>query len=211
MGRQTAAGGSAKKWWIIGGSVAGVILLAVLAVVMWLLHERSELTDENAQTVPTVQVSDAEKRQLLPKYMKLRKGVQQNKTVEEELTSEQLDQLIAAVDEFAGCRGRLSLKLDGEYILATVSVPLQDVPFLDGRYLNGTLKLKGEVSEGKLELRLIEGKTANGKAYPEWLVAKVNEKLAGKNLPQLLNSQWAKQLRTLSVLDGKLKLKTWNK
>ena len=197
--------------WIIIAIIAVVVflLLAVGGCWIYVCHLRNELTDVKPQEIATAQVTEPEKRKLGETDKKFSKGVKEGKSMELELLGEQLDKMIALFDEFKPLRGHVSLKLDGEFIKAKVSLPMEKFPMFDGRYLNGEFKLKASVSNGKLNAEVIEGTTEQGKPYPKWLVKKLNDTIASPAFQQRRSAdQWLKKLELLKVMEGKLKLKT---
>lgn len=198
-----------RVWIIVGSVVVGIPLLIGLCVWLWFCHVRSEWTEEAPAAIEVAEVSDADRRQLLPKYRKLEQAMHRNRAAELELKSDQVNKLIAMLDELAPLRGRVSATLDGEHVIVKTSFPLNDVALFNGRHLNGEFKVKAEIVDGKMTAQIVEGRKLDGTPFPPWMLEKANEVLSNPEFRDRLERAVAgKKLGELLVSGSKLMIRT---
>ena len=198
-----------RKGWIIALCVVfAVILLAAGGVWLYLMELRADLTDEKPVEIPTVTVTEPEKKQLAVDYEKIRKSVKQGKPTEIKLPSEKIDKMISMVGELAPLRGKVSVALQDDIIKAKVSMPLKKIPMFEGRYLNGEFKVKASIVDGKPVVKILEGKTEHGIPYPKWMLKQINELAASPQVMEHPKAKWLKKVELFEVNDSKVTLKT---
>lgn len=198
-----------RKLIIIGSSIAGVLLLILLCVWIWFCVQRSKWTSEAPKEVPVVTVTDKDKKDVLQKYRKIRASIEHSKSCRMELKGEQLNMLIALLEEFAPYRGKVGLEVKDNIVIAELSVPLTNIPLMSGRYLVGKFDMSVSVKDGELTATVQRG-TVNGNEATEWMIQKLNDKLALPENKTKVQSGWFKQIRNLEVEGGKVWFETWN-
>ncbi len=126
-----------------------------------------------------------------------------------ELTSEEINALIANKPDLAMLKGKFYAKIEGDKLTGTTSVPLDELnlPSLKGRYLNGNAGLKVNTENGVLYVTL-DSFAINGQAMPEDAL----KQMRARNLADEINKDPKKaaevrKIESLSVKDGKLIIK----
>lgn len=145
------------------------------------------------------------------------------------LTAGDLNALIAASPRGDRWAGKVFIRLEGEKAYADISLPLDEVPLLSGRYLNGTLELevgrqkpkpggkKRRVGAGKSKdapedeiLRAsVVGATAGGKPLPSEILmilkeGNLFESLSDEDVSGKTILEFARQAKSIEVKDGAL-------
>jgi hypothetical protein len=142
---------------------------------------RDTYTDTQAVPVPVAEVTEAEGRRLQRKAEALETAVTQGRAETFTLNETELNQFIATLPRFESLRGRVALRIEGDVVKATASIPLDMLPFpgLAGRYLNGEIGLDVECEHGRLEVYATEV-VVRGQPLPEEFMSQ----LRGRNLAQ---------------------------
>lgn len=91
-----------------------------------------------------------------------------------ELSADDLNAYIASNQELQGWAGKAYLRIEGDQVFMDVSLPLEDVPFLSGRYFNGKLGVKLGLVDGRL-IAFPESAIVNDKPVNEDLMKQVRE------------------------------------
>ena len=199
---------SGRRWLIVLSVFFGLILVVIGGLWLYFLKLRADLTDDAPVIMPTVTVTNAEKKQLVKEYETIRKGVKQGKKAEINLPSDKIDKMIALVDDLSFLRGKVSVALQDDVIRAHISVPLEKIPLFDGRYLNGEFKVKAKVINGKTVIRILEGKTERGMPYPQWMLDKINDFVASPKVMEHPKAKWLEKVELMEVKEGNVTLKT---
>jgi len=131
----------------------------------------NEYTDSAPLTLPTVQVTDEEVRQMRERIGKFREAVLSGKPVEPLIvTSDEANALIAKDPEMKGLQGHFYLTFEEGKVQAQLSIPaerLLSVGFLKGRYLNGTGIFNVSLRDGTLWVSPESIMSSKGKSFPE--------------------------------------------
>lgn len=198
-----------QRWQV----VVGVILLLLLCLAggawLWWCHERDTWTDEAPRTMPVVELTQPERRRLAPRYKRLHDALRQGRAVEVRFEANELNGLVSLADELSGLRGKVALTVEGEELVAQVSVPIgAEVPLVAGRYVNGDFRLKCELAGEQMRLEVISGKTAQGQAYPPWMLQRLNEMLRQPEMQRQVARQFNKHVSELRVEKDGVVVKT---
>jgi hypothetical protein len=191
---------------IVAAALAALLILALLFGWLSFRRLRKTWTRDQPRQFSAVSVDRAQSQKLGRLYSKARQAVESGRAETLDVEGSELNQLLSIVPEWQGLARQLSLAIDGEHIVASTSVPLHDMPGLNGRYVNGDFTIAAAAQDGKLQLT-VKKVMVGDKALPDFILKKINE----RNLAELLqeqNSPWLKQLDSLSVNDGKLQLRT---
>ncbi len=207
--RQSSHAG--KKWLKICAWVAGslALLLALLLLGLWLYlnHLRNRLTSSEPMEVPVVEVSSSQKRKVEKVYQQVRQAMEQKRATEASLGGEDLNALLALAPETRKASRRAALTLEGEVVRATLSLPLDSIEGMRGRYLNGEFTFRIKVSNGQVQLTLLEGQ-AKGRPIPQYIIDKLNERDPGRELGRRLGEANLRRIESLVVEDNQVKIRT---
>lgn len=197
-----------RVWLAVVAAALALPLCGALGVWLWLRHLRDAWTEASPSPVTVAETSVQERRRLAPRYRRLQEAARAGRAAEVSFGSEELDALIASAEELSGLRGKVSLSLDGETVVARVSLPLSEVPLASGRYLNGEFRLRVSVSSGHPEVEVLEGRTSDGTPYPAWMVRRVNAALSRPEARERLARALRGRVEALEVSDGRVTVRT---
>ena len=197
-----------RVWLAVVAAALALPLCGALGVWLWLRHLRDAWTEASPSPVTVAETSVQERRRLAPRYRRLQEAARAGRAAEVSFGSEELDALIASAEELSGLRGKVSLSLDGETVVARVSLPLSEVPLASGRYLNGEFRLRVSVSSGHPEVEVLEGRTSGGTPYPAWMVRRVNAALSRPEARERLARALRGRVEALEVSDGRVMVRT---
>lgn len=177
--------GSKTSGCLAGG--CGCLVIAVIAVVAFVIIMKPKVTGliekEVAQYVATEPtelppvVADSEKIDaVIVRFDRFRSALDEGKTGQQlELTSEEVNILIAHHPQFSDVADRARVKLDGERITAAVSIPLDAaIPIVGGRFLNGSAECTLTMKDGVPSL-FIEQVMVNGMPLKQTLMTEIRK------------------------------------
>lgn len=200
-----------KKVIRIVGMIAGVLaaLALLTALVTWLSfrHLRNSWTSDQPRQFTAAEVDRAQSQKLGRLYGKAKQAVDSGRAESIEIAGPELNQLLGLVPEWKKHSQKLSLAVDGNLVVASTSLQLQDVPGMAGRYVNGDFTLDASAENGHFNVT-IKKVMVGDKPLPDFLLKKINDKNLGQLLMQNNSSPWLRQLDSLSIADGKVVIKT---
>lgn len=170
------AGHQGKKhgalfWLLI--ALAGIVLalaLCVAGVAFWARNAVMNATATEAVPVPVVEAEKHELRQLNDKYLSFRSALDRGTAGTFEFSDRDLNVLVAKLPELKELRGKASFSIERGEFVVDACVPLNGLPGMEGRYLNGRFTLDIRSEGGRPVIRPIEAETANGEV-PEMIMS----------------------------------------
>lgn len=193
-----------------------VVILAVVGIVAvsyWAKNAFDGLvdtyTDAAPLELPIVEIADADLGELKDRVDVFRKAVDENESEARlELTADELNALILHDSQLEDLKGKVYLDIKDKQLVGEISLPLGelDVPFGEGRYLNGYGVF--DVSLGRRGLKVfVKALEVNGNSLPEEFMGG----LMGENL--LKNAKFdddteafLERLRTFEILEDRVLL-----
>ena len=143
-------------FWALTVAAAG-FALAVLCVFLAFRHVRRKVlehTDTEPVKVPVEEVTPAQARALDKETTGFIQALERGEAASLELTAQQINALIATAPQLRDLRGKVHVSIDGDRLVTDASIPLDAVPGMAGRYLNGRVELGIRVQAGELDLDL---------------------------------------------------------
>ena len=204
----TAASTSWLK--IIGVVVGGLALLVVLtgvAVYFYLNHLKSTLTATAPLEMAPVEVTPVQKRQVEKVYNQVRQALEQGRATEAVLAGEDLNALLSLAPETRAVSRRAAIALEGETAKATLSLPLDGVEGMQGRYLNGDFTFRLAVRDGTMQITILSA-VANRRQVPQYIIDKLNERDLGREVARRLGGSQVNRIDSLVIEGGQLKMRT---
>lgn len=120
------------------------------------------------------------------------------------LTDEEVNGLIWNDEKFKDLRGRVQVSFKGDNVIGEVSVPLDELPMMEGRYFNGSAILDVSCTDGFL---FITPKTleVRGKQIPEVAMKELRKQNFAQGVyedPELMKA--VQRIKKIEVKDEKL-------
>ena len=190
------------------GCITGLVLLllATILAVCGLLYVKNlvnQWTDTKALSLPAVEMPAADMEELKARVKAFQDSVEHgSNSVPLVLTGRDLNALITQNEDL---KGKFHIEIEDSKVKGQVSIPLPALPFLRGRYLNGSGTFAGSIRNSRLVVN-VQNLEVKGKAFPESFMAKLRaENLAAdvqQNNPDL--EETLGKLQSLEVKDGKV-------
>ncbi len=198
-------------WGCLLGGCATVLLLVVLGIAATgyatyrvVRGQIDAYTSDKPIEIPVAEYSEEEiaaaRKRIEDFKAALEKGDTQEPLV---LTADDINAMINSEKELAG---RLFVRIEGGEISGEASFPTDAIPFLEGRYFNGSVSLKASLQNGVLIVTLDEA-TVNGKPVPEDFMKDIrNKNLANDALKDPDFVDFLRKFESLSIEDDKIVL-----
>lgn len=190
-----------------------VLLLSGALVILgfYAVALAKRFTSPTAQPVPLYEERVGEYEAIRKKFADFDQAVQKGVRATLELTSDDLNALIARQDRL---RRKVFTRIALDRLFLDLSLPLGKIPFLSGRYFNGKLGVKMILDgppgiDGRLRLTPVVG-TANDEAMPEGLLT-IAIRFAEFSLRQAVSQnerlkEFLRAAKSLEVENGKVVL-----
>ncbi|HWW01508.1 MAG TPA: hypothetical protein VNZ64_17555 [Candidatus Acidoferrum sp.] len=194
------------------GCLTGVVcLVAILIAFLLGLHlfkkMLNEYTDTKPMLLPAVQMAPAQIEQLQRRVDAFRDAVRAGRPAPPlELSSDEINALIANEPDFRGLHNRLYVTLEGDKVKGQVSFPMGRVglPLFHGRYLNGTGTLSVSLKDGLLRI-IPQEILVKGKPLPSVYMDRIqSENLATQANDNPHSAETFSQLQSIEIKDSKL-------
>ncbi len=202
----------ARRGCLFYGCITGVVcLVAILVAFLLGLHlfkkMLNEFTDTQPMPLPSVQMPAAQVEQVQRHVDAFREALRAGKTPPAlELSSDEINALIANDPEFQGLRGKLYVTLEGDKAKGQLSVPMSHIglPLFHGRYLNGAGTLSVSFQNGNLRITPQEI-LVKGKPLPRVYMERIrSENLAAQANNDPRSAEALGRLQSIEIKDGKL-------
>src|SRR5262249_32356890 len=193
-------------------SVLALLLLILLGVSIylgyrWVTKMVDTYTATAPRDLPKVQMPEEQRKALKDRVETFRKAVNEGTPTDTlVLTS---DDLNALIEEEPELKGKIYVKIEGDEVKGTVSIPLDqlNVSMVKGRYLNGEADLKASLKDGVLIVTL-ESIEVNGQRVPDQMMEGIRkENLAKDAYKDEKSAEMMRKLESLEIKDGKIILK----
>lgn len=202
----------ARRGCFFYGCLTGVVcLVAILVAFLLGLHlfkkMLNEYTDSQPAPLPAVQMASAQMEQVQRRVEVFSEAVRTGKSTSPlELSSDEINALIATDPQFQGLRGKLYVTLEDDKVKGQVSFPMSQMglPLFRGRYLNGAGTFSVSFQNGLLRV-LPKEIQVKGKPLPSVYMERIqSENLAAQanNNPQ--SSEALNRLQSIEIKDSKL-------
>jgi hypothetical protein len=175
-----------------------ILIIGVLAYGFYTLREK--MTSTTPRAIPVKQVAPAEYEKVQNEISAFDKASKENRPAKLELTADDLNTLIAKNEDF---KGKAFVKIQGDQVILDVSIPLDEIPTMKGRYFNGTIGVRPSIENEKASLKPVSAEV-DGKPVPEWLMQGLREQDFLKNARDEKFQEMVKKAKSLRVQDGKI-------
>ena len=194
------------------GCLTGIVcLVAILVALLLGVHlvkkMLNEYTDSQPLPLPAVQMTPAQIEQVQQRVTAFWDAVRAGRTAPSlELTSDEINALIATNADFQGWRGKLYVTLEGDKVKGQLSFPLAQLglPRFHGRYLNGTGIFSVSLQNGLLRVMPQEVRV-KGKPLPATYMDRIKtENLVTQATANPGAADALNKLQSIEIKDGKL-------
>ena len=201
-----------KKILIICGIILGVIILVVAGVFLYSTHAirkfKKEYTEDKPVEIQHEPITKKQQTQLATKYNTVKDVVKNHKKTELQFTSEEFSQMLAYSPETKRYANQSRFWLEGDKIKADLSISLDRIPQMRGRYLNGLFTFSVEVQDGNIRYHVDECLVKGQPVNPMYLKLLNSQNVENILMQHSRTSNWNEFIESVEVKDGKLTIKT---
>ena len=181
-----------------------ILLILILAGGGFLMYYLvTNYTSTTPVPVPKYVLKAGEKESLEKRFAAFEEAPKAPGASTLELTASDLNALIAASPEGDRLSGKVFARIEGDKAFVDFCVPLDGVPALEGRYVNGTAQLSASVVDGRLQVST-EKLTVKDRDLPAGIVSALKDTTFVKDLLAKKVSTSETGLKKIEVKDGKL-------
>ena len=196
-------------------SVVIAILLAIVigVVVLKVKNMAKEYTSDKPAEVEMVELPAEQIAAFDSKVQAFEQAMKEDKPARLVLTAPEINGKLNSSPEFRRMGGRASVRIEGDQIYATISLPMDSLKAsglpvdrmgLAGRYFNGGAKFHVGLQSGRL-LIFCDQLDANGKPVPEWFMKDFRSKnLAEEAMKDPDTAAAIAKIRRVAVENGSI-------
>lgn len=196
--------------WIWGcATLAVVAIVGTIALSLFirsaLIKFKDDYTDVSSVALPVSELTEEERITLIERFDTYAESVNaDNETEPLILDSDDINGLIQFHPDFKKFKDRVYVTLKGDELHGEVSVPLDAIPFMGGRYFNGSAVFDVEVKNGVARVFVLEA-AVKDESVPEDAMREISKQNLADNFqkdPKIQES--LAQLKSVEVKDGKM-------
>ena len=201
---------------LISSIVALLGLIAVGILSYFVYRSVVRLVDENTATapreLPKVELPAVERRTLKERIESFKKAIDAGESAETLFLT--ADEINALIDEDPNWKGQVYLTIDGDKLRGKLSVSLDKlssvlekigIGMLRGRYFNGEIELKTNLSDGILNV-IVESLEVNGRRLPKEIVDQLKTTTIEFSKDPKVTEE-TRKIESLEIKDGKIIIK----
>ncbi|MEL6107394.1 MAG: hypothetical protein AAFU85_15245 [Planctomycetota bacterium] len=186
----------------VGLTFVGVLCMGGLGY--WVIKSTvGAYTSDQAMEIETVEYSEEDLAALKARMDAFNDAIEEGKVPNEDLvlTAADINALIAS-DEFL--RGKVFVRIEDGEIEGDVSIPLDELPGLGGRYFNGSATMDVSMDDGNLFVYAKEAEV-NGQPVPEQFMKGMrNENIAKEMNQDREKRKFLRKFQDIRIDDDKL-------
>ena len=209
--QQPSSKSTHKKLLLFSGILIGIIILVAAGILLYSTHAirkfKKEYTEDKPVEIQHEPITKKQQTQLATKYNSVKEVLKNHKKTELQFTSEEFSQMLAYSPETKGFANKSKFWLEGDKIKADLSISLNAVPQMRGRYLNGLFTFSVAVQDGRMRLHVDECLVKGRPVNPTYMKLLNSQDLEGL-LSQHSGTNWNEFIESVEIKDGKLTIKT---
>jgi len=190
-------------------SVVGLVLtfLAFRALTGFLRGKIDQYTADAPAQLPPLNVPADDRKTIVDRVAEYRKLVEGNETLTDEQRTLELtaDEINVLIEDEPDLKGRARVEINGDKLQAAISIPLNDIPLMGGRYLNGRATIVPRAVRGELQIRLIDVEV-KGQRLPQELQDALQKESIIPDNGQNRRNRIERELDSVEVVNGKLRI-----
>ena len=188
----------------LGAAVLGLLGVILIASAGYTLYHYvtkavDDYTSTTREPVPQVTISDEQSKAIDDRWEAFTTAVDKGEAAEIVLDNDEVNALIARTPEL---KDKVYVTMKGDQVTGQISWPLDEtgIPFLRGRFLNGTTTLTVSLDHGYLDVRM-KSIDVNGKTMPDDLAKNVGQQNLVKDVK--FDDDVARKMRQIETLEVK--------
>ncbi len=192
-------------WGCLIVTIIGVFVTGIVGTCVWKIRQKAlSFTSTTQAEVSVIESSQDEYEEIKERVSEFLKAVEEDRNAELSLTAQEINTLIARSPELAEFTGRAYVRIEGDEISVDAALPLDKIPSLGGRYLNGTIGIKVSLQSGILVISP-ETVVVGGQPLPEDIMNELRRiNLVEKLYEDKEKIELIKKFKRIEVTDGKI-------
>ncbi len=182
-----------------------VVVGGCIGINLYMLREH--FTSPAPKPIPKYEVKPGEYEKIETQLSQFDQASQKDQPAQLEFTADDLNALLAKHPDLKDLSGKAFVRMEDDRALLDVSIPLDNlpIPFVKGRYFNGSVALTAYLENGELKITP-ESATVNEEPLPENVLKNIGEMIT-QILKEEMGDDFRKGLRELKAVEirgGKL-------
>jgi hypothetical protein len=194
-------------WGCLVAFIIGILIVLALGLGLrsCAIDFREQYTDTAPTALPVVDIDPERLDGLLDQVDTFMQRVQDDQPAPPlELTQDEINALIQNHPDWEGIRDKVYVTIEDDVITGEVSIPLDWVPLMRGRYFNGSVTLDVSLENGRLEV-YVDSASVRGEPVPDQVLTG----LANQNLAKDIQTdpdmrETLRKLERIQVRNGKV-------
>lgn len=195
----------------VGIALVGILLLfATLGFGWWGFQNLvGQFTEAEPRQLPVASITPEEYEAAAERYQAFLEAARENTPARISLTAREINGLIQSHPDLRGIRGNVYIRIDDDNIGGEISYPFpDDIPFIGGRYLNGSATFRLEMLGGRPALFFESIEVAGNPVPDELLQGLRQENLLDEFAQDPEVNRVLSRIESIEVADGRIELVT---
>lgn len=190
-----------------------VCLILLIAGILWLSASmairkiRNDYTSDQPMVIEHEQLTSTQRTKIIKKYKSIYDVIKNGKKTTIVLDSKEFSQIMANSPETKDLAKSSKFWLEGDRMKAELAIPMNFIPQLQGRYLNGVFTFRFSITDGKLDVYVEECLVHGSPIAPAFLKMINAQDLKG-HLNRQMGTSWQNSIESLEIQDSKATIKT---
>lgn len=194
---------------VVVAIVSAVLLfVAFRAFTGFLRGQIEQYTAAAPAQLPPLNVSADDRKTIVDRVEAFRKLVEGDGTLTDEQRTIELtaDELNVLIEDEKDVKGHVRVEINGDKLQGEISIPLEGIPLMGGRYLNGRATIIPRASNGRLQIRLADIEVKGQRLPKEAQEAFSKENFMPDNRPEGDRNPPLRPLESVEVVNGKVRI-----
>jgi len=198
-----------RRFWLWFGVIVATLFSLAIGLVAFFIYQTytigKTITSTTPTEIPVEKPSQEKAEELGQRLVSFQTAITENKPAELVLSAQDLNALISLDPDFAG---KVYFQIQGDQVLLKGAIPLNNVPGLEGRFLNGTIAMNISLKNQKLVVTPTKLLLDNPD-MPKFVQDIIMDSLKKQNLAEEVAKdpefqKWLQNIKDIHVADGKI-------
>jgi hypothetical protein len=198
-----------RRFWLWFGVIVATLFSLAIGIVAFFIYQTytigKTITSTTPTEIPVEKPSQEKAEELGQRLVSFQTAITEDKAAELILSAQDLNALIALDPDFAG---KVFFQIEGDQVFLKGAIPLNNVPGLEGRFLNGTIAMNISLKNQKLVITPTK-LVLDNPDMPKFVQDVIMDSLKKQNLAEEAAKdpefqKWLQNIKDIRVADGKI-------
>ena len=198
-----------RRFWLWFGVVVATLFSLAIGIVVFFIYQTytigKTITSTTPKSIPVESPSQEKAEELGQRLVSFQTAITEDKSAELILTAQDLNALIALDPDFAG---KVFFQIQENQVFLKGAIPLNNVPGLEGRFLNGTIAMKISLKNQKLFITPTK-LVLDNPDMPKFVQDVIMDSLKKQNLAEEATKEpefqkWLQNIKDIRVAEDKI-------